>query len=251
MPESALDRPTSAHEKLYLLSKQARYYYDADAVRTTAKRETRKSPDGWDTAPGAHGTIHRGGREKGRWDKMSKEEQQIEGANLRNVWTIATAPHKGAHFATFPPALVEPCILAGTSEHGVCTDCGAPWKRETEGGITPIRGRGWQANQPQDDPLKAGKSRTPRLNYAWEQRQPITTTGWTPTCECGTLDTKPATILDPFGGSGTVALVAARHNRDAILIEISRTYAELARNRIHDDAPLLNNTEIVEATPHT
>ena len=58
---------------------------------------------------------------------MGVEERQITGANLRNVWTIATHSFKEAHFATFPPALVEPCILAGTSERGVCGECGAPW----------------------------------------------------------------------------------------------------------------------------
>ena len=53
-------------------------------------------------------------------------------ANLRNVWSIPTSPFSAAHFATFPPALVEPCIKAGTSERGVCGDCGAPWGREVD-----------------------------------------------------------------------------------------------------------------------
>lgn len=65
MPESVTDRPTSAHEKIYLLSKSPRYYYDAEAVRTASDGFT-KMPDGWDTGPGAHGKIHRQGREKGK-----------------------------------------------------------------------------------------------------------------------------------------------------------------------------------------
>ena len=147
MPESAKDRPTSAHEKLFLLSKRPRYFYDDVAVRTAAVSTTAKMPDGWDTGEGAHGSVHRDGREKGRksdkqrghsrrhegfngrWDQMTKDEQQAGGANLRNVWPIATAPFSGVHFATFPPKLVEPCIKAGTSEHGVCSECGAPWQR--------------------------------------------------------------------------------------------------------------------------
>ena len=59
-------------------------------------------------------------------------EEQTTYANLRNVWTIATGAFKDAHFATFPTALVEPCIKAGTSERGVCPECGAPWLRNME-----------------------------------------------------------------------------------------------------------------------
>jgi site-specific DNA-methyltransferase (cytosine-N4-specific) len=134
MPESVTDRPTRSHEYMFLLAKSARYYYDADAIRTPATSETRKMPDGWDTGPGSHGTIHRDGREKGRrtdkqrghgrrhdgfndrWDQMSKDEQRAMGANKRSVWEIATQPYPGAHFAVFPEKLVEPCILAGCPE---------------------------------------------------------------------------------------------------------------------------------------
>ena len=149
MPESVIDRPTSAHEKIYLLTKSARYFYDADAVRIPltggahARRKDgerkpakgsdpkdgragtwkensrgRKMPDGWDTGPGAHGTIHRKGRENGR----GNDSGQDRGANLRNVWRIAPHPFPGAHFATFPPALVAPCIKAGCPQDGVVLD---------------------------------------------------------------------------------------------------------------------------------
>ena len=84
--------------------------------------------------------------------------------NKRSVWTVTTQPFKEAHFATFPPALIEPCILAG------CPPCG--------------------------------------------------------------------TVLDPFGGAGTTGLVADRHNRNAILIELNPEYAAMARKRIFNDAPL-------------
>ena len=160
MPESCTDRPTSAHEKMYLLSKSARYFYDDVAVRTPLKydpqynkeytgeegkdylvegiqdgrsiksriikkqRQKMKMPDGWDTGSGGHGTVHREGRQKGEY-----RELEAAGVNLRNVWTIATHSFSEAHFATFPPKLVEPCIKAGTSEHGVCSECGAPWVR--------------------------------------------------------------------------------------------------------------------------
>lgn len=132
MPESVTDRPTRSHEYLFLLTKSARYFYNAAAIRTPAKSETRKMPDGWDTGSGAHGAFHRNGREKGkstdkqrghsrrhngfndRCDAMEKAEQQVNGANARSVWWVATQGTPLAHFATFPEALVRPCILAGS-----------------------------------------------------------------------------------------------------------------------------------------
>lgn len=140
MPESVKDRPTKAHEYIFLLSKQPRYYYNSNAIRTIPKAPTTKMPDGWDTGIGDHGSFHRNGREKGekldkqrghgrhhagfndRWDQMSKEEQQSLGSNKRSVWEVATHPYKEAHFATFPPKLIEPCILAGSKEDDVVLD---------------------------------------------------------------------------------------------------------------------------------
>lgn len=152
MPESVRDRCTKAHEYIFMLSKSARYYYDADAIKEPGVSETTKMPDGWDTGPGAHGTFHRDGREKGRkalpetqsnlatyrdkqrghgrrhagfndrWDALSREEQCALMRNKRSVWTVATAPFKEAHFATFPPDLITPCILAGCPEGGTVLD---------------------------------------------------------------------------------------------------------------------------------
>jgi DNA modification methylase len=111
MPESVTDRPTKAHEYLFLLSKSPRYYYDADAVR-----ESYSGPmyDGRD-----NGAILNGDRaDRGKTIGMTNPA----GRNLRSVWTIATQPYPGAHFATFPQALVEPCIKAGSPEGGVVLD---------------------------------------------------------------------------------------------------------------------------------
>ena len=140
MPESVTDRPTSAHEKVFLFSKSARYFYDAEAVRTEsegwhgkdmptlapedAERQSQKprlqaNEDYEGVAPGSSRRPPKGGQAE--WDASGK----AGAANLRNVWRIPTAPYKDAHFATFPPALVEPCIRAGTSKHGVCSECGA------------------------------------------------------------------------------------------------------------------------------
>jgi hypothetical protein len=142
MPESVRDRCTKAHEYLFMLSKSARYYYDAEAIAEPSTWDPGKSkmPDGWDTGPGGHGAFHRNGREKGkrtdkqrghgrrhagfndRWDAMEKAEQCSGTRNKRSVWEVATQPFSEAHFATYPPALIEPCILAGCPEGGTVLD---------------------------------------------------------------------------------------------------------------------------------
>ena len=143
MPESVTDRCTKAHEYIFLLSKSARYYYDAEAIKEPAAdpaREKRcegenayrgqaairprgatrrhRKPAGWDTGAGAHGTIHRDGRAK----EVEYTETEATNRNKRSVWTIPTAPYSGAHFATFPPALIRPCILAGCPVGGTVLD---------------------------------------------------------------------------------------------------------------------------------
>jgi len=114
MPESVTDRPTKAHEYVFLLSKSPRYYYDADAVRRPISpyNEGRIS-----VAP--HGAHVMG---EGYRKNEMRTYDEIEGANMRTVWEIATQPYPGAHFATFPRALVEPCIKAGCPMLGTVLD---------------------------------------------------------------------------------------------------------------------------------
>lgn len=134
MPESVTDRPTRAHEYIFLLTRSERYYYDADAIREPAKDADRaeriSAPSNWSMADGAHGTIHplvrgrRADKQRGhsrrhagfndRWDAMTHAEQMAHGCNKRDVWTVAAANFPEAHYATFPPALIEPMILAGS-----------------------------------------------------------------------------------------------------------------------------------------
>lgn len=143
MPESVTDRPASSHEKIWLLTKSARYFYDADAVREgmAASSIARLAQDvesqaGSKRANGGTKTNgpmkavggRRRGHERshdgfnGRWDQMTKAEQQANGRNCRNVWNIATQPFSEAHFATFPVALAERCIKAGCPKGGVVLD---------------------------------------------------------------------------------------------------------------------------------
>ncbi len=249
MPESVTDRPTSAHEKLFLLAKGARYFYDAQAVRTKASspnREAFRPGDYRDQGAfvqensrksdkqRGHGRRHAGFND--RWDAMPKAEQQAMGANLRNVWTISTHSFPEAHFATFPPKLVEPCVKAGTSEKGCCSACGAPWARVTE------------RKQVNPGNRQTNGSRSVERRHAtagFEQRleTQVETLGWQPTCEHD-ADPVPCTVLDPFAGAGTTGLVADRLGRDAILIELNPEYAEMAERQIHGDAPMLTDVTV-------
>ena len=120
MPESVTDRCTKAHEYIFLLSKSARYYYDAEAVSEHAvcdRKPGRRITDTRET----HGT---GGGNAGINSLLARyhEGDAPKSRNRRSVWTVTTKPYKGAHFATFPPALVEPCILAGCPVGGTVLD---------------------------------------------------------------------------------------------------------------------------------
>ena len=154
MPESVTDRPTKAHEYVFLLTKSARYYYDSEAIAEEATGQSAGNTKPIKGADQSHG------RTRANLHKIEAADTR----NARTVWSITTQPFKGAHFATMPTELAERCILAGS---------------------------------------KTGD-----------------------------------TVLDPFGGAGTTGLVADRLGRDAMLIELNPTYAEMARQRITDDAPL-------------
>jgi DNA modification methylase len=124
MPESVTDRPTKAHEYLFLLSKSPRYFYDADAIREEfAPYEAPDvEPSGEVTERTALGpNLHQPALRRGRAARAAQMYRN-EGRNKRSVWTVATQPYPGAHFATFPPKLIEPCILAGCPEGGTVLD---------------------------------------------------------------------------------------------------------------------------------
>ncbi len=261
MPESVTDRCTKAHEYLFLLSKSPRYYYDADAIAEGVAESqvgrVRADPVGGKSHKerGQHseGSVYTGktngamkavsardnfrrnnskraavhpGQTVGthRPDRLDSEPGLTR--NRRSVWTVATQPFSEAHFATFPPALIEPCILAGCPKD-CCAKCGAPVVRQIEkiGGSYAERktaGVGGPYNMKPQEYQTCGTSTS-------------ITTGWSPSCSCDNGTTR-GVCLDPFGGAGTTGLVADRHGRSAILIELSPEYADLARNRISADA---------------
>ena len=113
MPESVRDRCTKAHEYIFLLSKSERYFFDSEAMKEPAVCQT------WPSV-GRNQEVVRavipGGKRPGG------KKENAETRNRRSVWTVATRPYKGAHFATFPPALIEPCILAGSRPGDIVLD---------------------------------------------------------------------------------------------------------------------------------
>jgi len=239
MPESVTDRPTKAHEYLFLLTKKARYFYDAEAVReahtTNAASKMRNK------ASEAYNASYPGGR----FSEGTRPEGHPSGRNRRTVWTIATQPYPGAHFATFPEKLVEPCILAGTSERGCCPECGAPWGRVVAKGpnIHPGSSHDHSKDTQQGNTQthQSGRPAGTIIAERWHSSKPPTTTDWYPTCACQDvtkdgkpvkLTTIPCTVLDPFAGSFTVGAVAKRFGRHAVGVDLSEDYCALAVERI-------------------
>lgn len=229
MPESVKDRPTTAHEYIFLMSRAEQYYYNHDEAKEPArirsdrrpfgKRDSgehgqseriytppswngsrfddgknaivhpnvgkNRKPKGWDIEKGAHGSFHKNGRRKqdeapkesrsaasskmGREPGWRKNQPDVCFRNLRSVWTVPSQPYCGAHFATFPPDLVIPCILAGSPRGG--------------------------------------------------------------------------TILDPFAGTGTTGMVAERFERKAVLIDLNDKYLKLMKQRNNQRSLFFNTVK--------
>jgi len=223
MPEPVRDRPTSSYEHIFLLTKQGVYFYDADAIRTPS--------GGWHgrdkSAGNKSAESHRQGG-NGANPNRPLFPDQIS-ANSRNVWAFPTQGRSDAHFATFPDELPRRCILAGTSEHGVCAECGAPWERVTERKRIENPARRGALSPKQREYQRTGlKGVGMPFGSAVVQTKNL---GWLPTCDCD-ADVVPATVLDPFVGSGTTVAVAQTLGRRGIGIDLNAEYLEIAKARI-------------------
>lgn len=192
MPESVTDRPTTSHEYVFLLAKSERYFYNQEAVREPLETDPKEN------YPARAYVMGRGKQLSRRQSPNGAPQQDSSGGyppanggrNRRTVWTIPTQPYAGAHFATFPPALIEPMIKAGSSERGVCPECGGPWERVVEKpdmSQRPTRTNG--AKMDTDDIHLsnnwAGTPKSAGQQYQeWRNANPDITTGWRPTCAC-------------------------------------------------------------------
>jgi len=238
MPESVGDRPTCSHEHLFLLSKSRRYFFDHDAI----KEPCESGPS--DVKKMQEMKVRIGGKHKRLDDPLSRANRSSQigrrravgspaGRNRRSVWTVPTKSYAGAHFAVFPPELITPCILAGTSAEGCCPRCGAPYQRIVE--------RKRVATRPGRNTKVAGHdthvigNRDPKRHVTETQ-----TLGWQPGCDCAAGQPVPCTVLDLFLGSGTTAAVAQRLGCRCIGIELNEAYYHLAADRFRQRSFLVS-----------
>ena len=224
MPESVTDRCTKSHEYIFLLSKKKHYYFDHEAVREPAVASNSK--------PRVFGAKTQEGTKRGDVGNTFVDTGK---RNKRSVWTITTKPFRGAHFATYPKDLITPCVLAGTSEHGCCSKCGAPWERQVES--TRIARNELPPEDPRYRP-NTYKGAYGEINGKGDAGYNSTKTlGWAASCKCKDAEVVPCTVFDPFTGSGTTAVVALQHGRNYIGTELNPQYIKIAESRIADEVP--------------
>jgi DNA modification methylase len=219
MPESVKDRCTKAHEYIFMLSKTSKYYFDSEAMQEPAV-STHSSGNGFAGRQGGSNHMPMSG------GVGTKEEWTPGGfRNRRTVWTVSTKPFKGAHFATFPPDLIEPCIRAGAAEK-CCSVCAAPFKRSmVDTGVPDSSYKGSTFTEGKTG-ARDGGERTQKGERTIKVSGELS-----PTCSCEAAGVS-STVLDPFGGSGTTAAVALKHGRNSILCELNPGYESLVQNRI-------------------
>jgi DNA modification methylase len=198
-PSSVGDRLTATWEVVYLLVRQQHYYFDLDAIRIphrTPRGPRRPDPTEPPSTPPSWAGPLAGSNSGLSRLKAKGLPGHPRGKNPGDVWRLATAGYRGAHFAVFPERLAQPPILAACPER-ICTTCSAPWRIQPSG----------------------ARLRTLQ-----------------PSCTCH-ADWRPGVVLDPFFGSGTVGVVAQRHRRDWVGIELNPAFARLAERRIISARP--------------
>jgi DNA modification methylase len=252
MPESVTNRCTKSHEYIFLLTKSMDYFYDAEAIREQGQDWSKRGP-----GVGIANTKDRYGAGNGGNDGLSalavryKNGEYPQSRNKRSVWSVddeqtllsyvrennpeileqflddmhnksgmwrvASQPYPGAHYATFPKRLIEPCILAGTSAHGACVECGAPWERVISKAKGGAIGKSWH-------PHEADEQRGNFKTVSSDGYKSGQTLGWRPTCHCKCDEVRPCVVLDPFVGSGTTIEVCIENNRWGWGIDLSEVY---------------------------
>lgn len=253
MPESVTDRVRRSHEDIVHLAKSPRYYSAVDEVREPHTMKPQRRPNG---RPGDR--TPRQGQPRQAWSTARRDEIGVDGHPLGklpgSVWEIATVPlivpewleHEACcggrkrpgceegldHHAAFPPALARKCIL-GWSPSGICTECGEG-RRPVMSSVRTFDG------QPRSDlPAWADASaprRTPNGAGHWRFGTDRTMNGYACACPQPNAPTRPAVVLDPFGGTGTTSLVADMHGRTGITIDRSADYCRIAQWRTADPA---------------
>ena len=234
MPESSTDRPSSAVEHLMLFAKSQRYYYDAEAVKVASAEPDRQRNDRIGGANGhtvrhSEGGMMNGGSTRSRRNSdafFASWQGLLDEGDGPLAFVVNPKGYEGAHFATFPPKLVEPCIRAGTSARGCCPKCGAPWERVVDKNSKQEQ-KEWSGSGRKNGCIAGGGHEGRTGQWTAETN----TTGWQPGCKCPASDPVPCRVLDPFGGSGTTGKVALELARHAILCELNPEYTKLIEQR--------------------
>ena len=245
MPSSVTDRFSNKYEPVYMLVKSKKYWFDLDAVRMAHKpnsirRQQRAVSGKWrenakDAFPNKN--PHNINRPRPNVKGVRTALEALDegtglhplGKNPGDVWTIPTHPYPESHFATFPPALIEPVTKAACPAE-ICPVCGMARERITEPNKEYAKYLGRGVNNHIDDGKRG-------MRYDKKTNAEYHTIGWTScNCDAGWV---AGTVLDPFCGSGTVLEVCRKLNRNAIGFELNPEYEQLIRKRCMADIPPL------------
>lgn len=218
MPDSAKDRLADTYELVFLFTKQPRYWFDLDSIRELhVVKDRRPRPLGSTNVDPYHAAAT---------DNVGWKDHEVAnhpaGRNPGDVWTIATRPYPGAHYATFPVDLPLRCIAPGCAGE-VCTVCGVPRSRITE---TDQQSTGRSTNGPRSVDRRHREYGTP--GYVTRTVAVHRTVGWT---DCGHDAYRPGVVLDPFSGTGTTGLAARMLGRRYIGVDIDAASHDQARER--------------------
>ena len=228
LPESCESRPTKAVEDIFLFTKSMDYYFDMEAIKPPGtnwgtrdrsnfkgRRIPGQSPhSGLENADSSDG---RNFRNSDLWFQSIKPPHGLCGVGDELIGLDVTShPYKGAHFSVFPPKLVEPMILAGTSAKGCCAKCGEPWTRITER-------EQLTRERPNEYVKRTGEEGTGNSCGNQVAGVEVVTKGWQPVCSCN-ADVVPCTVLDIFCGTNTTGCVSTILGRRSIGIELSEKY---------------------------
>jgi hypothetical protein len=225
MPHSVGDRLTNSYDVVYFLTRGRTYFFDLDGIRlphrswATGRSSSTYPPD----RASAPLWRQQGGGNRGLAAQKARGEVGHHlGKNPGDVWSLPSANFHGAHFATFPPGLVERPLLA-TCPELICETCGTPFQRAS------------RVRREEIGPNRRPTRREPRVHHYDRRYTVIRERGpLLPGCTCRT-SAKPGVVLDPFFGAGTVGLVAERNGRDWVGIEINPRYAKIAEQRLAED----------------